>query len=322
MARTRVYRDGELLSDGRPIDEVTPLLGTGATVWVDLGPDDADELDTLVERLGLHPLSVHEALNAHPRATFLHHADHEFVSLRAVAFDDASGVVSASRIAAFLCPDLLLTVRSDDRFPTAAVLKLWDNHVDLCHHGVGFLLHGLLKEVLQSQYDTVLALDEALSSLEGQLFADHPDEAYLQARSHQLRRSVVEVRRYTLSTPDALDELYEYIPELITPQLRPYFAGVRHHADRVTEWSESLRDTVANIMQSRMALHDSRMGQISKRVTGWAALIAIPAVVTGFYGINVPFPGNGREWGFVTCCGVMVVLFVILYAIFRRRDWL
>jgi magnesium transporter len=322
MARTRVYQDGALRSDGLPVDEALAQRGAEAAVWIDLGPGQLAELDGLAERLGLHPLSVHEALDAHPRATVLHHADHDFVSLRALRFDAKSGAMTGSRIAVFLCPDVMLTVRSDDGFPTEAMVGIWDSHVELCHGGTGFLLHGLLKETLQSQYDAVLALDDALTGLEGQLFADHPDERYLQDRSHRLRRSVVEARRFTRATPDTLDELYEYVPELITPQLAPYFSGVRHHADRVTEWAESLRDTVANIMQSRMALHDSRMSVISKRVTGWAALIAIPAVISGFYGINVPFPGVDREWGFAVFCGITVALFIALYAVFRKRDWL
>lgn len=322
MARTRVYQDGALRSDDLPVDQVLALRGTGATIWIDLGPGDTAELDPLAEHLGLHPLSVHEALDAHPRATALHHADHDFVSLRALRFDTGSGRVAGSRIAAFLLPDVMLTVRSDDRFPAEAMMAIWDGNPALSRYGVGFLLHGLLRQTLQSQYDTVLALDDALTGLESRLFADRPDERYLQQRSHRLQRSVVDARRYTRASPDTLDELYEYIPGVIVPELEAYFAGVRHHADRVTEWADSLRDIVATIMQTRMALHDSRMSVISKRVTGWAALIAVPAVTSGFYGINVPYPGVNREWGFVAFCVITVGLFVALYVVFRKRDWL
>lgn len=322
MARTRVYRDGALRSDNLPVDDVLPLRGTGAMIWVDLGPDDAAELDRVAEWLGLHPLAVHEALAAQPRATVLRHGDHSFASVVALRFDADSGTVAGSRVAAFLCTDVMLTLRADDRFPTEGMLALWDAHEDLCRCGVGFLLHGLLRQTVQSQYDTVVALDDALTGLEGELFDDHPDERLLQERSYRLRRSVVDARRYTRATPDTLDELYDYVSGWITPQLAPYYSGVRHHADRVTEWADSLRDTVAAIMQSRMALHDSRMSMISKRVTGWAALIAIPAVTSGFYGINVPYPGVDRLWGFVTFCAITIALFIALYVVFRKRDWL
>ena len=323
MARTRIYTDGRLARDNAPLSEARQRLGDPtALVWIDLGPSDLTDLDPLVEQLGLHPVSVHEALDAHPRAGFLHHDDHDFVSLRALRFDDASGHAVASPVAIFLTANAMLTLRTDDNFPLDSVLGIWDLHEDLCECGVGFLLHGVLKEVLQSQYDTAIALDEALDRLEEAMFSDRPDIVYLQRRSHRLGRSVVEVRRIALSTPDTLDELYEAVPRLITPQLEPYFTGVRRHADRVSERSDSLRELVDSIQQTRMALADNRMNIVTKRVSGWAALIAVPAVITGFYGVNLPFPGYGKEWGLITCSALIVIVFAALYVLFKRKDWL
>ncbi len=324
MAHTRVYRNGSLLPDRLSPSQAADLVGPpGTLVWIDLGPADRAELEQFEGRLELHRLGIQDALRAEPRSSFVHYPQHDFLSTRALHFDPRDGSIATSPIAVFLTAELMLTVRGDDDFPLDAVLEHWDAEAELARHGVGFLLHGLLEQVVANHYDTVRSLDAALDELEDQLLDDSPaDDLWVQRRSHQLRAALVRLRRLALPTQDALESLSDTADDLIAEPLLPYFVNVRDHATRVAEWSDSLRDTVATILQTRMALHDSRMTVISKKVTGWAALIAVPALVTGFYGINVPFPGDGRLWGFVTCCAVMVGMFSVLYAVFKHKDWL
>ncbi|HEX3959782.1 MAG TPA: CorA family divalent cation transporter, partial [Trebonia sp.] len=88
------------------------------------------------------------------------------------------------------------------------------------------------------------------------------------------------------------------------------------------EWTDSLRDLVTSILETNLTIQGNRMNVISKKVTGWAAIIAVPTFITGFYGMNVPYPGFSAEWGFVIALGVMIVSMIVLYRVFRRRDWL
>ncbi|MGA8117464.1 MAG: magnesium transporter CorA family protein [Actinocatenispora sp.] len=324
MPRTRVYREGTHLPDDLSVAQACELVGTPDTVvWIDIGPADQTELETLNKRLDLHALGVRDALRAQPRSSFVHYPQHDFLSTGALRFDPRAGTVALSPIAVFLTADLMLTVRADDDFPVDEVVAHWDAEEDeLGRHGVGFLLHGLLEQTVQSHFEAVRALDETLDDLEDQMFDSAGGDMALQRRSHQLRKAVIRLHRLTLPTQDALESLTETADCLLAPELAPYLGNVRDHATRVGEWILSLRDTVATILQTQLSLHDSRMTVISKRVTGWAALIAIPALVTGFYGINVPFPGMGKQWGFVTFLAVLAGLFGILYAVFKRKDWL
>jgi magnesium transporter len=104
--------------------------------------------------------------------------------------------------------------------------------------------------------------------------------------------------------------------------LVPYYQDVYDHVLRATEWTESLRDLVTSILETNLTIQGNRMNVISKQVTGWAAIIAVPTFITGFYGMNVPYPGFSTQVGFGIALAIMVTSGVILYIVFRRRDWL
>jgi magnesium transporter len=91
---------------------------------------------------------------------------------------------------------------------------------------------------------------------------------------------------------------------------------------RATEWTESLRDLVTNILETNLTVQGNRMNLIMKKVTSWAAIIAVPTAVTGFYGQNVPYPGFGKPSGLISSVVITAVLSAVLYATFRRNDWL
>jgi magnesium transporter len=97
---------------------------------------------------------------------------------------------------------------------------------------------------------------------------------------------------------------------------------VYDHILRVTEATDALRDLVATIVETNLSLRDYRQNQVMKKVTSWAAIIAVPTLITGFYGMNVPYPGAGEHWGVALSAVLIVVLSAALYALFRKRDWL
>jgi magnesium transporter len=104
--------------------------------------------------------------------------------------------------------------------------------------------------------------------------------------------------------------------------LRPYFEDLYDHVLRAAEWTESLRDMISSVFETNLSLQDARLNTIMKQLTSWAAIIAIPTAVTGFYGQNVPYPGFGQHWGFYSSAGIMVSLVVILFVTFKRKGWL
>jgi magnesium transporter len=108
----------------------------------------------------------------------------------------------------------------------------------------------------------------------------------------------------------------------VPEELYPYFQDVYDHILRVGESSDALRDLVATIVETNLSLRDYRQNQIVKKVSSWAAIIAVPAAITGYYGMNVPYPGSGEEWGVILSTVTLVVASLSLYLLFRWRSWL
>ena len=91
---------------------------------------------------------------------------------------------------------------------------------------------------------------------------------------------------------------------------------------RAAEWTESLRDMVTTIFETNLSLQDARLNTVMKKLTGWAAIIAVPTAVTGWFGQNVPYPGFGQPWGVLFSAAVIVGVAVTLYGVFRRKGWI
>jgi magnesium transporter len=109
---------------------------------------------------------------------------------------------------------------------------------------------------------------------------------------------------------------------VITPAMTPYFQDVYDHVLRATEWTESLRDLVTTIVETNLTLQGNRLNVITKKVTSWAAIIAVPTAITGFYGQNLPYPGFARMSGLVASSVLIVIVSTALYVTFKRKDWL
>jgi magnesium transporter len=323
MRRTRLYRDGVLEAKDFPAAQISDyLLTPGTVVWLDLCEPDQEDLEVLSEEFGLHPVAIEDALQQHERPKLDRYQDHYFLTAYAVSLDRASGRLATSELAAFVTPRALITVRKDHGFDIDGVVARWDGSADLAVHGVGFLLWGLLDVVVDGHFAAVQQLDEAMEGLEDMLFDERPHGAEVQRRSFELRKSLVVLRRVVLPMREVVNSLLRRDLKLVDEAMGPYFQDVYDHVLRATEWTESLRDLVSTILETNLTIQGNRLNSIMKKVTSWAAIIAVPTAVTGYYGMNVPYPGFGQPSGVVTSTVLLVVLSGGLYLLFKRLDWL
>ncbi|RNM16628.1 magnesium transporter CorA family protein [Nocardioides pocheonensis] len=323
MARTRCYRDGVLADEDFPIDQVSEHLAEpSALVWVDLCAPKLEELQLVADELGLHRLAVEDATQGRQRPKLDRYDGHDFFTAYTVELDVESGRLVTAEVSAFITPNALITVRRDESFPIDALLRRWDDEADLTKYGVGALLHGLLDFVIDGHFDAVESLDEQIEQLEDLLFDDRPHDATVQRRSFELRKSLVQLRRVVLPMREVVNTMMRRDIGLVPDELMPYYQDVYDHVLRATEWTESLRDLVNTILETNLTIQGNRLNIITKKVTSWAAIIAVPTAITGFYGQNVPYPGFAHHSGFVASSLLILGLSVALYVAFRRKDWL
>ena len=323
QARTRLYRDGILELEGFPVAEISDHLGDEAvTIWLDLRGPDREDLAVLSDEFGLHPLAIEDAVHEHQRPKLDRYRSHLFLTAYGARLDTGTGELATSELAAFVTGRALITVRKDDGLDIGAVVDRWDASPDLAKFGVGYLLYGLLDYVVDGHFEAVQSMDDAVETLEDQLFDGAPQDLTVQRRSFELRKSLVLLRRIVLPMREVVNALMRRDLHVVGDDLMPYYQDVYDHVLRAAEWTDSLRDLVTSILETNLTIHGNRMNVITKQVTSWAAIIAVPTFITGFYGMNVPYPGFSRQVGLATAIAIMIVSGFVLYIVFKRKDWL
>lgn len=318
---TRVWRKGVLEAEDFPLSQVSDYLEQDdCLVWVDVCAPDREVIQRIADELGLDPLAVEDSVSRRERPKADRYASHLYVNSYAVELDPAGGLRNAE-IGAFVLHRALVTVRQEGWYDVGRFTRRWDDNADLMKYGVSALLHGLLDLVVDSHFDAVEALDEEIESIEDRLFESRPGHE-LQQRTFALRKSLVQLRRVVLPTREVVNTLLRRDLHVVDPAMAPYFQDVYDHVLRAAEWTESLRDMVSTIFETNLSLQDARLNNVVKKLSAWAAIIAVPTAVTGFYGQNVPYPGYGHWSGFVASTVITVVLGGAIFAAFRLSGWL
>jgi magnesium transporter len=324
QARTRLYKDGQLVAQGFAIEQISDhLTDSGAMVWLDLRDPDHDDLAVLQEEFGLHPVAIEDALVDRERPKIDRYRTHLFLTAYSARLNSTTGELATSEISAFILPRALITIRKDDGLDIGKVVDHWDASPDLAVNGIGYLLYGLLDYIVDGHFEAVQSLDDAVEGLEDDLFAPTAArDLHVQRRSFELRKSLVLLRRIVLPMREVLNTVMRRDLRHVNEDMTPYYQDVYDHVLRAAEWTESLRDLVTTILETNLTIQGNRMNVITKKVTSWAAIIAVPTFITGFYGMNVPYPGFSQHVGIIAAAVLMIGSGVGLYWVFRRNDWL
>jgi len=325
---------GRVWRAGKPQDEfefttISEYLAEPDTlVWVDVYDPDHALLTDLADELGLNSWAVEDAIGEAERTKAVIYHTHTFFTVYAVdtlvppPTDDTAPNLSIHRVSGFVLPRGLITVRLSRCVDIATVTERFDE-LGGQEYGVGSLVHGLLDVVVDGHFEAVQALDDRIEAIEDDLFGDGRPRHGLQRQMFTLRKDLVQLRRVVLPMREVINAIqHRRLDAKTAPELDPLYADLYDHVLRASEWTESLRDMVTTVFETNLSLQDARLNNVMKKLSGWAAIIAVPTAITGFYGQNVLYPGVNTVGGFVVSSAVIAVLVVLLYLMFRRNDWL
>jgi len=323
--RGRVWRAGKP-QDDFDFPSISDYLAEDDTlVWCDIYDPDHAILKDLAEELSLNSWAVEDAIAESERTKAVVYRTHTFFTVYGVSTrepaDETESMLDVHRISGFVLPRGLITVRLSPHFDIDAVSQRFDE-LGGQEHGVGSLVHGLLDVVVDGHFDAVQILDEGIEAIEDDLFENNPRKG-LQRKTFRMRKDLVELRRVVLPMREVVNSIqHRRLDAKTAPELDPLYSDLYDHVLRVSEWTESLRDMITTVFETNLSLQDARLNTVMKKLTGWAAIIAVPTAITGFYGQNVTYPGIDTVGGFVTSTSIIVLMVLALYWMFRRRDWL
>lgn len=322
MLTCRLYREGRLEKDLDP-DRVPQVLAEEqGVIWLDLVDPDGSELTRLQERFGFHTLAIEDVRHRGQRPKVDTFDAQGYSYLVMYGLSGSPQDLAKHEIHAFASSRFLVTVRYSPTFDLARVQKRWELHAEMTRQGGGFLLYVLLDEVVDGYLDMVERFEDASEDIESRVFEAEPDRGVQEDIFH-LKKQLLAFRRGVSPLRDVLDLLQEGLG-LVSDPLRPYFRDVADHVIRTLEFVDNVRELLTVALEAHLSRVGNRLNEVAKRVTSWAAIILIPTLIAGVYGMNFirPFPGFENPAGFWIAIAMMVASAGVLYWVFRRRDWL
>ncbi|WP_305782361.1 magnesium transporter CorA family protein [Symbioplanes lichenis] len=322
---SRLYEDGKVVAENFAFEEIPQLLAKHrhAALWLDLLDPDELDLQLVAPIFGLHPLAVEDAVHDHQRPKLDRYRNHLFMNVYAVSVgtDGPTPVSDKQEISSFITERAFITVRKSagDFGP---VLRRWDDEPELAKHGVSFLVYGLLDVVVDGQFAGARALDEAMDKTEDAMLEEGGAPRPVRMYGFGLRKALVHLRRSVAPMPDVISTLLRLELDLVVDGLKPYFRDVDDHARRATETLDQARDRINGLLDADLNEQSNNLNVTTRKLAAWAAIIAVPTAVTGYFGQNVPYWGYETTGGFLVSSIVIVVSGVLLYWYLKRRGWL
>jgi magnesium transporter len=224
-------------------------------------------------------------------------------------------------MAMFVGRNYLVTVRKPPALDLKGVLRRWDAHADLVDEGGGYLLYILLDEVVDGYFDAIEVYQDRVEELEDQVFGtDAATDTH--ERIFQFRKELSKFRRSVAPLRDVLDVMQRRTIDVVTAGLEPYFRDVYDHVLRATDFVDGLRDILASALEANLTVASNRLNEVMKELTAWAAIILLPTLIAGIYGMNFNhMPELGWLFGYPFAIGLMLLSAGVLYVMFKRRDW-
>lgn len=320
MLTCRLYRDGTLAEEGFDPSLVSDYLQEpGTLVWLDLEDPSEQDLAMIEEEFSLHPLAMEDTRHKDQRPKVEIYDKSFFIVIHALRVGKEE--LEDQEIHCFAGSQYLLTLRYAPAFDLAPVLKRWEKQPDLTKEGGGFLLYALLDEVVDGYFDVIERFEDDSEGLEEAVFAEEVDPE-VQERIFQMKKQVIEFRRRVMPIREVLDLIQEEAG-VVTESLRAYYRDVADHVIRVLEFVDNVRELLTTILEAHLSQVSNRLNQVMKQLTSWAAIILVPTLIAGIYGMNFrQMPELFWRFGYAWALGLMAVSAGALYLLFKRRDWI
>ena len=314
------YQAGRKLADIQPDEISNYVRRPECFVWVALKEPGPGELAALQHEFDLHELAVEDARHGHQRPKVEEYGDSLFTVLHMI---EAEGnALKVGEVDIFAGPNYILSVRSRTQKGFADVRARCEREPHLLENGSGFVLYALMDAVVDRYFPVLDLLETELETLEGRMFAGTPARANIEAM-YGLKQKLMVLKH-------AVGPLYEGVGKLYggrVPQVcagsQEYYRDVYDHLSRLNQSIDSLREMVTTALSVNLSLIALQENETTKRLAACAALVAVPTLIAGIYGMNFKqMPELNWAYGYPLALFIMAAIDVFLFTRFRKSGWL
>ncbi|UUU24764.1 magnesium and cobalt transport protein CorA [Streptomyces sp. DSM 40750] len=330
-----VYRDGARVGFERnltPHEAIRQVRRDGGFVWIGLHEPSEAEFAGIAAEFGLHPLAVEDAVHAHQRPKLERYDDTLFTVFKTIHYVEhdeltaTSEVVESGEVMCFTGRDFFITVRHGGQGSLRALRHRLQDDPELLAKGPSAVLHAIADHVVDGYVAVADAVQDDIDEVETEVFSPGrkgTPRGTDAGRIYQLKREVMEFKRAVLPLVRPMQLLSERPMRLIDPDIQKYFRDVADHLARVQEQVVGFDELLNSILQANLAQASVAQNEDMRKITSWAAIIAVPTMVCGVYGMNFDYmPETHWKYGYPVVLGVTVALCLGIHRTLKRNGWL
>ena len=314
------YEEGRKLADIDARDIKNYLQRPGCFVWVALRDATEEEITQMQDEFDLHPLAVEDARHGHQRPKIEEYGDLLFVVLNTI--DVVGEELKIGEIDIFVGRNYVLSVRQHSEQGFLGVRARAEREPELLRNGSGYVLYALMDAVVDRYFPVLDAVETELESIEHQLFSAKDPRANIESL-YYVKQKLTTLKHVTGPLLEYSGKLFGGRVPLVCAGLGEYFRDVYDHLIRLNQSIDTSRDTVTTAIQVNLALVQISDNEVTKRLAAYGALVAIPTMIVGIYGMNFEhMPELKWTYGYPIVMGLMVAIDVYLFSRFRKSGWL
>ena len=314
------YQEGKKLADIAKEAISDYLKRPDTFVWVALKDPAPDELEEMREEFDLPGLAVEDARHGHQRPKIEEYGDSLFAVLHAVEMRDNE--LHVGEIDIFVGPNYVLSIRRDTERGFADVRARSEHEPDLLKHGAAYVLYALMDKVVDRYFPVLETLETELEAVEEQIFVRNAARSNIEAL-YDLKRKLMTLKHAVDPLMEAVGKLYGGRGPRNCAGLGEEFRGVVEYPPRPHAAIEGIRDMQATAIQVNLGMISLNETEVTKKLAAWAAIIAVPTLIAGIYGMNFKnMPEYDLQYGYQISLAVMAAIDVGLYLWFKRIRWL
>ncbi len=314
------YQDGRKLADVAPAEVRDYVARPGCFVWVALRDPEAAELVAVQEQFDLHPLAVEDARHGHQRPKLEEYGNSLFVVMHTVEM--AGDDLQIGEVDVFVDQSYVVTVRAGTEKGFQGVRARCEREPELLRHGSGYVLYALMDAVVDRYFPALEAIEDEFDRIEENMFAGKTPRQNIEAL-YYVRQKLARLKHVVAPLLEATGRLYGGRVPHVCSGLGEYFRDVYDHLVRINSTIDSMRDTVATATSVNLALITVGESEVTKRLAAYAALVAVPTLIAGIYGMNFEhMPELKWIYGYPLSLAAMAVIDGYLFYRLRKAGWL
>jgi magnesium transporter len=302
------------------LGDACPAETDGNFIWVGLHAPDKELLRTVQQRFNLHDLAIEDALLAHQRPKLEIYGDSIFVALRTAQLVDKKLQFGETHI--FAGRGYVVTVRHGSTTAYREVRSRCESVPKMLAMGESFVVYSVIDFIVDNYLPVLHALEAEADALEEEVFSSSTDRADVE-RIYELRHELLLLRRAAQPLQEVCNRIMRYDVPLIDHAMNDYFRDIQDHVIRVVEGIDNLRDLLTAALEANLLLVSLAQNQVTKTLTGWAAIFSIPLAIASIYGMNFKWmPELEQPYGYPAVMACMFGICGYMFYRFRRAGWL